>query len=410
MTDDNELIEKIEEQDKFLEKLTEQANRYGTVVDQDGDKLVLSIDGREYACNDTIGAQLGDLVLVHPESFQMFTISARAARGTLCQTLTRVDERQWVVQVDGDRRLVLAKPDLAIKVGDEVVVVANVITAVIPAPAALPPFNPVAWDDIGGNRIAKQELRSAITAIRGGSDIFAEYGLRPPRGVLFYGPPGCGKTLLGRAAATELQGDGNGAFIYVSGPQLLNMYVGESERNIRRLFATARDYRERFDAKSVLFIDEADAILQHRGSGRSSDMEKTIVPQFLTEMDGLGDSGTFVILATNRADTLDPAIIRDGRIDRRILVDRPDLDTSREIARIHFSKTRIREDADELANVAAIGIHASPLARAVSGAMLENVVERSKRAAIEREAGGKVLGITSNDVRHVIEDMKTETM
>src|SRR5271155_5446953 len=188
----------------------------------------------------------------------------------------------------------------------------------------------VTWDDIGGQEEAKRALQEAIVEPVTKKKIYERFGMRSSKGVLLHGASGTGKTMLAKAAATALaelygkESRGSG-FIYVKGPELLNKWLGETEANIRRIFASAREHKEKHGYPAIVFIDEADALLGRRGSmGPGYEgMERTLVPQFLAEMDGMTSSGAFVLLATNRPDILDPAVVRDGRIDRKVHVSRP---------------------------------------------------------------------------------------
>lgn len=194
----------------------------------------------------------------------------------------------------------------------------------------------VTWSDIGGLADAKREMIEAIELPYKYGEFYSFYGKKPLKGLLLYGPPGCGKTMLGKAAATALAQihEGKGAetcFMYVKAPEILSKFIGVAEATVRRLFAAARKHKEEHGYPAVIFIDEADAIMNKRGSGISSDIERTIVPMFLAEMDGFDESGAILILATNRADTLDPAIVREGRISRKIKVTRPEMNEAKDL-------------------------------------------------------------------------------
>lgn len=214
-------------------------------------------------------------------------------------------------------------------------------------PLEASPFSPasipnITWADIGGLEQAKADLIEAIELPHKYREMYAHYGKRPVKGLLLSGDPGCGKTMLGKAAANSLAKiygaeSTRTGFMYIKGPEILNQYVGQTEQTIREIFIDAERHRDVHGYPAVIFIDEADAILAARGS-RSLGMVNTIVPAFLTEMDGLEDSSAIVILATNRPDVLDPAIIREGRIDRKVHVTRPDKDTAIQIAALNLSK------------------------------------------------------------------------
>lgn len=219
----------------------------------------------------------------------------------------------------------------------------------------------------------------------------------------------CGKTMLGKAAATahaEVHGaKGAGAFFYVKGPELLNMYVGNTERQIRELFQRARLHKKKNGYPAVIFIDEADAILGKRGS-REGFMSSTVVPQFLAEMDGVVESGALVLLSTNRADVLDPAIVRDGRIDRRIRITRPGKEDAKDILSKYLRDLPLSMGVDSAAEVAADSVYDEELrlytvqrkmggaarhltlGHITSGAILAGVVDRATSLAIRRELDG----------------------
>lgn len=193
------------------------------------------------------------------------------------------------------------------------------------APPTPPRTSGVSWDDVVGLDDAKEALCEALVYPTTYRELYATYGQVPPKGVLLYGPAGCGKTMLGKAAATAVGANLNdthaGGFQYVAGPELSAKYIGETAQKIRGLFACARDYSKRAGRPGVIFIDEADAVLGQRGRVWT---DPESVPSFLTEMDGMRDTGSvFVMLGTNRQGVLDTAITRDGRIDRRIEIPRP---------------------------------------------------------------------------------------
>ena len=270
------------------------------------------------------------------------------------------------------------------------------------------------------------------------ADLFREFELRPPKGILLYGPPGCGKTLIAKAVANSLakkvaaaQGRGAGGssyFLNIKGPELLNKYVGETERHIRLVFQRAREKASE-GTPVIVFFDEMDSIFRTRGSGVSSDVESTIVPQLLSEIDGVeGLENVIVIGASNREDMIDPAILRPGRLDVKIKIERPDAEAARDI----FSKyltTTLPLSPDDLAEHGGSreATIAGMIQRTVermyteseenrflevtyangdkevlyfkdfnSGAMLQNIVDRAKKMAIkerlETGAGGLRVG------------------
>ncbi|MHB1285929.1 MAG: AAA family ATPase [Leptospirales bacterium] len=203
----------------------------------------------------------------------------------------------------------------------------------------------VSWKDVGGQQKALEEIQKAIVNPFLHEDLYKRYRFRSPKGFLLFGPPGCGKTMIGKATAHQMAMDlgeregrpVRGVFFHIKGPEIFNMWLGESERIVRELFAQGREARKRGDFP-VLFIDEAEAILGTRRSVRSFNIHNTLVPMFCAEMDGLsGPDGFMVILATNRPEMIDPAILRPGRIDRKIRVVRPDRLAASEILSIYLS-------------------------------------------------------------------------
>jgi proteasome-associated ATPase len=200
----------------------------------------------------------------------------------------------------------------------------------------------IAYESIGGLRGQIDQIRDAVELPYLHPDLFLEHELKPPKGVLLYGPPGCGKTLIAKAVANSLAKkvatktgqEGKSYFLNIKGPELLNKYVGETERHIRLVFQRARE-KASHGTPVIVFFDEMDSLFRTRGSGVSSDVENTIVPQLLSEIDGVeGLENVIVIGASNREDMIDPAILRPGRLDVKIKIERPDAESARDI----FSK------------------------------------------------------------------------
>jgi proteasome-associated ATPase len=282
----------------------------------------------------------------------------------------------------------------------------------------------VQYEDIGGLGRQIEMIRDAVELPYLHQDLFAEHKLRAPKGILLYGPPGCGKTLIAKAVASSLArkvaertgtAEGRSYFLNIKGPELLNKYVGETERHIRLVFQRAREKASE-GTPVIVFFDEMDSLFRTRGSGVSSDVENTIVPQLLSEIDGVESlENVIVIGASNREDMIDPAILRPGRLDVKIKIERPDAEAAREIlskyltADLPLHHDDLQEHrGDPHATVAAMvqrGVERmyteSDENRFLevtyangdkeilyfkdfnSGAMLENIVSRAKKMAIK---------------------------
>lgn len=314
------------------------------------------------------------------------------------------------IEHDGDLKVV-ANFDGVVKIGDRVVLHGDfpaIMSNLGKKEDRFQNVEPekVEWSQIGGLEDVKRDLMEAIVSPRSNAAAHRKFGVKTPKGILLYGPPGCGKTMLGKAAATALgKVNGNGAgFFYVKGPELLTKWVGESESMIRQLFARAREHQQSGKA-SIIFFDEADAVFGTRGSGISSDVEKTIVPQFLSEMDGFEESAGMVMLATNRQDQLDPAIVRDGRVDRRIRVARPNVEMSSDIFHGYLRNLPTETSAKDLAAASAKELFSPKrlickvrtnkaereftLGHLASGAMIAGIANSAATLAMRREISTK---------------------
>jgi proteasome-associated ATPase len=302
----------------------------------------------------------------------------------------------------------------------------------------------ISYEDIGGLARQIEQIQDAVELPFLHSDLFIEHELRPPKGILLYGPPGCGKTMIAKAVANSLakrvaekegRADARSYFLNIKGPELLNKYVGETERQIRLIFQRAREkVAEGFPV--IVFFDEMDSIFRTRGSGVSSDVENTIVPQLLSEIDGVETlKDVIVIGASNREDMIDPAILRPGRLDVKIKIERPDETAAREIFRIYLHPglplhpDLVKAHGSEEAAVAALILETCTRMYAEeavnrflevtyangdkeilyfkdfnSGAMIENVVARAKKMAIKRYLSIGQKGIIADDLYQAIRD------
>ncbi len=335
---------------------------------------------------------------------------------------------------DEERVVWLAPPllDVGLKSGDSVLVDSKAGYAYDTVPKAevedltLEEVPDVGYHDIGGLGGQIEEIRDAVELPFLHSDLYLQYQLQPPKGVLLYGPPGCGKTLIAKAVANSLakkvaasRGDEDGQaksyFLNIKGPELLNKFVGETERHIRLIFQRAREKASE-GTPVIVFFDEMDSIFRTRGSGVSSDVETTIVPQLLSEIDGVeGLENVIVIGASNREDMIDPAILRPGRLDVKIKIERPDAEAAKDIFSKYLTKELPinEEDLREFGGDQATTMDAmiqTTVERMYaetdenrflevtyangdkeilyfkdfnSGAMIQNIVDRAKKAAIK---------------------------
>lgn len=420
-----------------LESISEGALIFGTVVSKKKDTVAVSIEGREVVWKLAKRKELvqklnvGDTVLCTSDTRQYVEHAEKRMHGELGTIVDVLGKDVVAVDIAGNTFVAQHSHEGEMKAGDRVLMAQDRKSVLYVWPNKeskqfeFEGSTGVTWADIGGQDIAKMDLQEAIEMPMKYPEIFKHYKKKPIKGVLLEGPPGCGKTMLAKAAATAVAG-ADSAFIYIKGPEVLNEYVGATERTIRQLFAKAREHKARTGQPAMIFIDEAEALLGVRG-GKGSFMEKTVVPTFLAEMDGLEDSGAIVVLATNRASSLDPAVTREGRMDRKVRVSRPTKEDAKKIIAIHLKKTTLdltgvattaqaNKHQDDLVNEITDAIYhpalvyydvefsngqekTFSLAHLTSGAMLAGVVDLAASLALRRDlkAGGKPTGVRKDD-------------
>ena len=418
----------IEKLDAIVEKLRSPAFRVGTfLMPVEPERAHVCVGGTDYVCRldpqiPLSSLQVGQRVLCN-EAFAIVLGLGFDRNGPI----VRIDEllsdgRLRIGQESGLMPLVLLrsallakeklKPGLEVRLDVNQRVALEVIGMGKRVERSLETVTELPWSAIGGQADAVQAIRDAIELPFLHRDLFKRFQHTVPKGFLLYGPPGCGKTLLGKATAYNLRQqikhqtgiDHPEFFLHVKGPEVLNMWVGESERQVRDLFMQCRE-RANDGALAFLFIDEAESILGTRRAGRYQSILSTLVPMFCTEMDGLEPlQNVVVILASNRADLIDPAILRPGRVDRKIKVSRPDQAAAHSIYEIylreslplaepraglaralteaHYSRTAGNEFLEVVYRSGRKDIlYRGDLA---SGAIIAAVVERAKSLAIKR--------------------------
>ena len=292
--------------------------------------------GREVILNESL-----NIIATHgfEKSGELVTLKSFLEDGLRAVVIGKTDEERVVLIAD-------CLKDVGMKTGDSLILDARsgYVYEKIPKSEVeelvLEEVPDVAYEDIGGLRNQIEQIRDAVELPFLQKDLYKEHKLKAPKGILLYGPPGCGKTLIAKAVANSIakkvsekssNKEGKSFFLNIKGPELLNKYVGETERHIRLIFQRARDKASE-GMPVIVFFDEMDSLFKTRGSGVSSDVENTIVPQLLSEIDGVESlENVIVIGASNREDMIDPAILRPGRLDVKIKIERPDAQGAAEI-------------------------------------------------------------------------------
>ena len=454
-----EASEVIAQYEAAYEKLTKPANRIVTYLGSLENNLHLIVAGdQEYVCDldpgvDADALAVGDRVRVN-DAYAILGKTRSLAIPSVAKVSDVLPDGRLRIGADmqgSGGRVVSAPSGFTVKQGDDVILDASgriptdVISKSTSTDYFLEDVPQVGWERVGGQDEAKRVIREAIEFPLLYPDLYKRFGKRAMKGILLYGPPGCGKTMLGKATAYNLTQEYNRrtglsakeCFLYINGPKILNMWLGESERQVREIFATARE-KAAAGQLVFIFIDEAESILRTRSSGRFTNISNTIVPQFCAEMDGIvGSDNIVVMLTSNRPDYIDPAILRPERIDRRVRVRRPDRDAATDILQIYLNSD-LPFDADSLTkhdgdakSVAAqlvtetiqyiwqqsaksefldVYLRSGGTTRLywkdlVSGALLSSLVERAKAFAIRRaiETGNHDLGLLLSDFTDAVD-------
>ncbi|GIX06284.1 MAG: proteasome-associated ATPase [Candidatus Poribacteria bacterium] len=453
-----EAKEQLELLREKVEKLSAPPNNYGVFLNlNEDDTANISLLGKKMRVNidpsiDRNSLVRGQEVIVNG-AYNIVAAAPVEPQGEVVKVREVLEANRVLVTMRADEERVVqvaAGLEEKIKPGDQVVlnpqtgIIVDRLPRLETEDLLLEEVPDVRYEDIGGLDKQIEQIRDAIELPYLYPEYFKEFNLRPPKGILLYGPPGCGKTLIAKAVANslaqkarELYGDQNirAYFINVKGPELLNKYVGETERKIREVFQRAREKAQE-GMPVVIFFDEMDSLFRTRGMGISSDMESTLVPQFLAEIDGVEDLRNVIVIgASNRQDLLDPAVLRPGRLDVKIKIDRPDAEGARDIfskyltpdlpiAASEFREGETKEDVvRRLIDQAVEEMYRTDESNQfleitysrgereilyfkdfVSGAMIENIVSRAKKNALKRAIEGGEKGITAEDLHRAIRD------
>ncbi|CUQ66591.1 AAA family ATPase [Candidatus Nitrospira inopinata] len=461
----------LKKTNEAVAKLTAPANRVGLLLDVPEQGLArILVGGAEYYANvdprvPTDDLRVGAQILVNEAYAVIKTLGYDRSGPVLKLAEAMADGRLRFEQEPGRQPIIVQRSaDLAgasFQAGDEIRLDPSYRVAIEKlsdrktGAHVLRELPTVTWDQIGGQREAIGAIRKAIEYPLLHGDLYRQFRFARPKGFLLYGPPGCGKTLIGQATAGSLSklasrpfgdrsADGSGrppitggVFLHVKGPEILNMWLGESERMVRDLFAQARTRRKE-GSLPFIFIDEAESVLGTRRASRSFNISSTLVPMFCSEMDGIEPlEDVVLILASNRPDLIDPAILRPGRIDRKIKVGRPDRDAAAEILGIYLAEdlpldpnvvatyggekanarismiervldAMFRKTAENrLLSVRLRNGRQTVLYRGdlVSGAILASIVQRAKERAIDRAVeSGAPPGLLMEDLLESVEE------